>query len=88
MELVHNGKLSLIDALVRVSTAPARLLGLPAGRLQRGAPADIILFDPDKPWLVEEKKLRSKSKNSPYDTRPVQGRVTRTIVGGRTVFKA
>lgn len=88
MELVHNGYLSLLDALVRLSTAPARLLGLPGGRLQRGAPADIILFDPDKPWLIEEKKLRSKSKNSPYDTRPVQGRIARTIVAGRTVYQA
>jgi dihydroorotase len=64
------------------------MLGLPGGRLQRGAPADLVLFDPDKPWLIEEKKLRSKSKNSPYDTRPVQGQVARTIVGGRTVFHA
>jgi dihydroorotase len=88
MELVHNGYLSLLDALVRLSAAPARLLGLPGGRLQRGAPADLILFDPDKPWLIEEKKLRSKSKNSPYDTRPVQGWIMQTIVGGRTVFRA
>jgi len=88
MELVHNGHLPLLDALDRVSTSPARMLGLPGGKLKRGAPADLVLFDPDKPWLIEEKKLRSKSKNSPYDTRPVQGQVTRTIVGGRTVFHA
>lgn len=88
MELVHNGYLPLLDALTRVSTAPAKLLGLPGGKLQRGAPADLVLFDLDKPWLIEEKKLRSKSKNSPYDTRPVQGQVARTIVGGRTVFHA
>lgn len=88
MELVHNGHLPLLDALTRVSTAPAKLLGLPGGKLQRGAPADLVLFDPDKPWLIEEKKLRSKSKNSPYDTRPVQGQVARTIVAGRTVFHA
>lgn len=87
MELVQNGFLSLLDALARVSAAPAKLLGLPCGTLRRGAPADLILFDPDKPWLVEEKKLRSKSKNSPYDARPVQGQIRRTIVGGRTVFQ-
>lgn len=88
LELVHNGYLPLLDALARLSTTPAKMLGLPGGRLQRGAPADLVLFDPDKPWLIEEKKLRSKSKNSPYDTRPVQGQVARTIVGGRTVFHA
>ena len=88
MELVHNGYLSLLDALTRVSAAPAKLLGLPCGTLRRGAPADLILFDPDKPWLVEEKKLLSKSKNSPYDARPVQGQIRRTIVGGRTVYQA
>lgn len=86
LELVHNKHISLLDALGRLSTGPAKLLGLPGGTLKRGAPADLILFDPEKPWLIEEKKLRSKSKNSPYDTRPVQGQVARTVVGGRTVF--
>jgi dihydroorotase len=88
LELVHNKRLSLLDAIDRLSAAPAKLLGLPGGALKRGAPADLVLFDPEKPWLIEEKKLRSKSKNSPYDTRPVQGKVARTIVGGRTVFHA
>ncbi|MPY74485.1 MAG: amidohydrolase family protein [Alphaproteobacteria bacterium] len=88
LELVHNKHLSLLDALGRLSTGPAKLLGLPGGTLKRGAPADLILFDPEKPWLIEEKKLRSKSKNSPYDTRPVQGQVARTVVGGRTIFHA
>jgi dihydroorotase len=88
LELVHNGRLSLLDAVRRLSTAPAALLSLPAGTLRRGAPADFTLFDADKPWLIEEKKLRSKSKNSPYDARPVQGQVARTVVGGRTVFHA
>ncbi|MGH6618204.1 MAG: dihydroorotase [Alphaproteobacteria bacterium] len=88
LELVHNKHVSLLDALGRLSTGPAKLLGLPGGTLKRGAPADLILFDPEKPWLIEEKKLRSKSKNSPYDTRPVQGQVARTVVGGRTVFHA
>jgi dihydroorotase len=88
LELVHNERLSLLDALKRLTCRPAKLLGLPAGTLKRGAPADLILFDPEKPWLIQEKKLRSKSKNSPYDARPVQGQVVRTIVGGRTVFHA
>ncbi|MCG8548013.1 MAG: dihydroorotase, partial [Alphaproteobacteria bacterium] len=88
MELVHNGALSLLDMLAKVSRNPAALMGLPCGRLRRGAPADLVLFDPDKPWQIAEESLRSKSKNTPYDGRPVQGRVLRTVVDGRTVFQA
>ena len=87
LELVHNGSLSMLDALAKITSAPAKLLKLPGGKLQRGAPADIVLFDPDKPWILREKDFRSKSKNSPYDARPVQGQVKLTIVDGRTVFE-
>jgi dihydroorotase len=66
---------------------PARLLKLDSGRLAKGAPADLILFDPDAPWVIDEKKMRSKSKNSPFGGRPVQGHVRRTVVAGRTVFE-
>ena len=88
MELVHNDALPLLDMLAKVNRNPAMLMGLPCGRLQRGAPADLVIFDPDKPWQIAEKNLRSKSKNTPYDGRPVQGRVLRTVVDGRTVFQA
>ena len=88
LELVHNGALSLLDMLAKVNRNPATLMGLPCGRLRRGAPADLVLFDPDKPWQIAEENLRSKSKNTPYDGRPVQGRVLRTVVDGRTVFQA
>lgn len=65
---------------------PARLLGLAAGRLSVGAPADLVLFDPDTPFVLDRATLRSKSKNTPYDLRRMQGRVLRTWVGGREVF--
>jgi dihydroorotase len=52
-----------------------------------GAPADLVLFDPDLAWRICTDDFRSKSKNAPFDGRPVQGRVIRTIVDGRTVFK-
>lgn len=86
LDLVHNGALSLVQALKLVTCAPADILGLSAGRLKVGAAADLVLFDPDRGWKVEAKKFRSKSKNSPFDDRPVQGMVMRTVVDGRTVF--
>ena len=86
LELVHNGHLGLLDALGAMTATPARLLGLEQGRLAAGAPADLVIFDLDRPWTIDPGKLRSKSKNAPYDMRPVQGRVLRTVVGGETVF--
>jgi dihydroorotase len=85
--LVHNGDMKLLDALRLITAAPADVLGLPAGRLKKGAAADLVIFDPDRVWKVEAATLLSKSKNSPFDERPVQGRVLRTIVDGRTVFE-
>ncbi len=58
-----------------------------AGRLARGAAADLVLIDPDTPWKIDEEAFRSKSKNSPFDGRPVQGRAVRTVVDGRTLFE-
>ena len=86
LELYHGGHLSLRDVLRRLTSAPADLLGLDAGRLRRGAPADLVLFDLDAPWRVDRSVFRSKSSNTPFDGRPVQGRVLRTVVDGRTVF--
>lgn len=86
LELVHNGHLGLLQALRLVTSAPADLLGLKAGRLKVDAAADLVLFDPDRAWVVNPDQFRSKSKNSPFDGRPVQGQVVRTVVDGRPVF--
>jgi dihydroorotase len=86
LELFHNDRLSLLEVLRRLTCAPADLFGLPAGRLVRGAAADLCLFDPDRAWRVREYELHSKSKNTPFDYRPVQGRVLLTTVDGRRVF--
>ena len=86
LELYHNGHLPLLQVLRRVTSNPARLLGLEVGRLTPGAPADLVLFDPDAPWRIDTELFRSKSKNAPFDGRPVQGRVEQTIVDGRTIF--
>ena len=86
LDLVHNQHMSLLATLAKLTHGPAALLGLAAGKLARGAVADIVIFDPEQPWKVVEKGFRSKSKNSPFDGQPVQGRVLRTLVGGAEVF--
>jgi dihydroorotase len=86
LELFHNGRLSLLDVLGLITYRPADLLGLPAGRLTKGGAADLTLFDPERGWQVREHELHSKSKNTPFDYRPVQGRVMLTVVDGRRVF--
>ncbi len=88
LEMVHNGKIKLIDLVAKMTIEPAKHLKLDAGRLTPGAPADLIIFDPEQPWRIDATKLHSKSKNSPFDERPVQGKVLRTVVGGETVFNS
>jgi dihydroorotase len=86
LELYHNGHLGLLEALRPLTERPASILRLPAGRLVIGAAADLVIFDIERPWRIDVDALRSKSKNCPYDGRPVQGRVLRTVVAGRSVF--
>ena len=86
MQLVHSGALTLPALWRALSLNPAVLLGLPSGRLASGSPADLVLFDPDAPFVLDRADLRSKSKNTPYDLRRMQGRVLRTWVAGREVF--
>ena len=88
LELYHKGHLSLLELIRRLTFAPAQLLGLAAGQLKKGAAADLVLFDPDPAWIVQPAQFHSKSKNTPFDGRPVQGKVLRTVVDGRTVFAA
>jgi len=87
LELYHNRHLDLLALLQRLTWNPAGILRLPVGRLAPGTPADLVLFDPDLPWRISTDEFRSKSKNAPFDGRPVQGRVRRTIVDGRTIFQ-
>lgn len=84
----HEGRIPLIDLIRAVTCAPADLLGLPQGRLAKGAPADLVLCDLNAPLIIDADKLVSKSKNSPFDGRRLQGKVLRTVVDGRTVFSA
>jgi dihydroorotase len=82
----HDGQIPLIDLIRTVTVAPATLLGLAAGRIAKGAPADLVLCDLNAPVVIDADKLLSKSKNSPFDGRRLQGKVLRTIVDGRTVY--
>jgi dihydroorotase len=84
----HEGRIPLIDLIRAVTCAPADLLGLASGRIGRGAPADLVLCDLNAPVVIDADKLISKSKNSPFDGRRLQGRVLRTLVDGRTVYSA
>lgn len=87
LRLYHSGEVALPTLLRPLTVNPAKLFGLPGGRLQKGAPADLILVDLDEPWVVNKDLLRSRSKNSPFDEAKMQGRVLRTLVDGETVFE-
>ena len=82
----HRAGMSLTKLFDRLALAPARLAGLNAGHLGKGALADLVLFDPHAPWVVDRKDLISKSKNSPFHERRVQGKVLGTWVEGKRVF--
>ena len=86
LELFHGGHMTLLEVIGRMTVRPADLLGLSCGRLERGAPADLLLFDPEVPWRIGAAALRSKAKNSAFDGHPVQGRTVRTIVAGQAVY--
>jgi dihydroorotase len=83
---VHAGDLPMLTALGLLTARPATLLDLPQGRLAKGAPADLVLFHPDRGWKVEAGKLPGKAQNSPFDGRALEGRVLGTWKAGRRVF--
>ena len=88
LALHHQGLLPLVDLMRRLTTSPADILRLPQGRLAPGAPADLVLFDLDRPGRIAVDRFRSKSKNSLFDGHPIQGCVRRAVVDGRTVYAA
>ena len=87
LRLVHSGDVPLLRLIEAMSTKPAKLLGLEAGTLAPGAPADLIVVDLDMPWIVKEEELRSRSKNTAFEGARMSGKVLRTMVGGRTVYE-
>jgi len=87
LRLVHSGDLDILTLFQALATRPAEILGLEVGRLAPGAPADLIVVDPDLPWVLDAETLRSRSKNTPFDGARFSGRVLRTLVAGRTVYE-
>ena len=85
--LVDKGAFSLNTALAALTTAPARILSLPGGSLKKGGVADITIFDPEKQWQVDSERFLSKSRNTPFEGWTLKGRVSRTLVAGKTVFQ-
>ena len=88
LSLYHDERIALVDLIRAVTLAPAELLGLRGGRIAPGAPADLVLCDIDAPIIVDAARLLSKSKNSPFDGRRLQGQVLMTVVDGRVAHRA
>lgn len=84
-ELVETGIVSLPDLVERLATRPAALARLPGGTLRRGAPADVVVFDPRAGWTVDPARFHSKSRNTPFAGRALLGQVRWTFVGGALV---
>ena len=87
LRLYHGGLLDLPSLFRAMSLNPAKRLGLPAGRLEVGAPADLVLFDPGAPFVLNRFGLLSKSKNTPFDEARMQGKVLRTFVNGNEIYQ-
>ncbi|SFI15396.1 dihydroorotase [Planctomicrobium piriforme] len=84
--LIQPGYLTWPQLLSKLTAGPAELLGLPAGTLRPGSPADITIIDPTATWRIQSSKFRSRSRNTPFDGRPAQGQVRYTIVGGEVKY--
>ncbi|MBE3575810.1 MAG: dihydroorotase [Firmicutes bacterium] len=80
-------RLTLLQLVDRLSTGPARILGVPGGRLAAGDPADITLFDPEATVRVDAARFRSRSRNTPFDGWELRGQIVATLVGGRVVYR-
>ena len=85
LTLVRDGRIDMARAFDLIAGAPARLLGVDAGVLREGAEADIAIIDPERPWVVSSDRMAASAGNTPFDRRPVQGRVTALFKGGTRI---
>jgi dihydroorotase len=83
-----QAKLTLAQTLARVTSTPARILGIDAGHIAPGAPADLVVFDPQAPFRVSAQNLKSQGRNSPFLGHELTGRVRATLVAGKVVYEA
>jgi len=88
LELWRQGHLTLREVVALLTLKPARVLNLPYGRLEEGAPADLVLFDPNEEWVLNEETNLSKSRNTPFWGKTLRGRVRYTLLEGRVTYKA
>lgn len=84
---VETGKMTLAALVERMSLEPARAFRLPGGTLKEGAPADLVVVDPDSEWTVDPTQFRSKGRNTPFAGKRLRGKVVLTVVGGRAVYE-
>ena len=87
LKWAEEEKLPLATGLARITSDPARLLGIDAGHLAIGAEADVCIFDPACWWKVEPAALKSQGKNTPFSGHELKGRVTHTLVGGQIAYE-
>jgi dihydroorotase len=88
LRLVHQGHLTLMEAIQKLTVAPARILGLDKGRLKVGGDADLTLIDLDREQTIDVSRSKSKSRNSPFQGWKLKGFAVLTVVGGRIVHRA
>lgn len=85
LTLVRDGRIDIARAFALLAGNPAALLGVPAGRLEVGLEADLALVEPERPWIVDRSKMAATAGNTPFDRRPVEGRVTALFKGGARI---
>ncbi|MEE9202435.1 MAG: dihydroorotase [Dehalococcoidia bacterium] len=87
MGLVHEGKIDLVTLISRLTSGPAGVIGQPLGSLAAGRPADVVLFDPDREWVVEAAAFASKGRNTPLAGATLRGKVMATLAQGVLAYR-
>ena len=87
LRLVAGGHVALPRLIRAMTSRPAEILRLPVGRLSVGAPADVIRFDPDEPYVLDPASLHSRCRNTPFDAARLEGRIKMTLVAGRVAHE-
>ena len=87
LKLVHDKKMGMMELIRRLTSKPARVMGISGGTLAKGARGDVVIFDPDEEWVVKPEAFFSKGENTPFSGWKLKGRVKSTFVDGKLIFK-
>jgi len=87
LELYHNGVLSLVEVLEKLTSSPAKIINIPRGKIEKNAIADLAVIDIDREWVIDKEKFHSKSKNTPFHNRKVKGCAVKTFLAGKLVYE-